>query len=190
MNKDYELTPPIPPTVERIAANLKLAGNLSFWTQLVFGGISTFALLLALPSFFQENRASQGTGFGAFFAFCGLVALGVSTYFAYRYRNIAKLLLTSSAVERPKKADTIQVIRFGLTVNMTGMLLSIVGTQSVVGNVLLKSLEQSPGLGATGASARFVLPVDMFSIQTNTTEVTAHFVGIVISLFLLNRITK
>lgn len=190
MNNDYEITPAIPQTVERVSSTLRWAGNLSFWTQLVLGVISLLALLIASPSFAQQNNVSRGTGFGAFFALCGLVALGVSIYFASRYRSVAKLLLTANPALRPKKVDTIQVIRLGLTVNIVGMLLSIVGTQTVVGNVLIKSLEQSPGLGVGGASARFVLPVDMFSIQANTTAVTAHFVGIVISLWLLNRITK
>ncbi|XTZ20775.1 MAG: DUF3611 family protein [cyanobacterium endosymbiont of Rhopalodia fuxianensis] len=35
-----------------------------------------------------------------------------------------------------------------------------------------------------------VVAADIFSIQANSTAVTAHFIGIGISLWLLSRITK
>jgi Protein of unknown function (DUF3611) len=66
----------------------------------------------------------------------------------------------------------------------------MLGAQAIVGAVLLKSLQQSPGLGVGGGSARFVLPIDMFVVQANTTAIVAHFAGLVVSLWLLNRITR
>ncbi|AFY76414.1 Protein of unknown function (DUF3611) [Pleurocapsa sp. PCC 7327] len=189
MRKDSEITA-IPPEAQRVSSNLRWSGWICFWVQIVLGVISTLALLLAVPSLLGNDERSQGTGVGVFFAICGLITLGVCIYYSFRYTNIAKLLNNPNPAIRPKKADTIKVIRIGLTTNILGLLFSIMGTQAVVGSVLVKSLQQSPGLGVGGASARFVLPVDMFSIQANTTAITAYFVGIVTSLWLLNRITR
>lgn len=190
MRKDSEIASPIPPEAQRVSSNLKLLGWICFWVQIVLGVISTLALLLAAPSLVGNDERSAGTGLGVFFAFCGLIILGVTIYYSFRYTNIAKLLNSPNPAIRPKKADTIKVIRLGLTINIVGLLFSILGTQAVVGSVLIKSLQQSPGLGVGGSSARFVLPVDMFSIQANTTAITAYFVGIVTSLWLINRIVR
>jgi hypothetical protein len=84
----------------------------------------------------QTKPSNQGTGFGIFFAICGLVTLGVGAYFAFRYTRISRELLLTNGAGRPSKADTLQIIRLGLIVNLVGMLLTILGAQAIVGSIL------------------------------------------------------
>ncbi|MGK7877012.1 MAG: DUF3611 family protein [Xenococcaceae cyanobacterium] len=189
MSNNSEITPSLPPAVQRVSSTLKWSGSIGFWLQLVLGVVSAVILLVASPSLISGEKSSQGTGFGIFCAIAGLIALGASIYFSFRYMNIAKLLRNRDPAQRPNRTDTLGVIKLGLMVNFVGMLLTIFGAQAIVGTVLLKSLTQSSGWGAGGTWC-VVTPIDLFVVQANTNTIAAHFAGIVVSLWLLNRITR
>lgn len=190
-------TSSLPPALQRVALALRTFGGISFWLQLILGVISGLILVFASISGSVGRQAAQGsnnqgTGFGVFFAICGLVTLGVGAYFAFRYTRISKELRESNAAGRPSKADTLQIIRLGLIVNLVGMLLTIVGAQAIVGSILAKSLSQPQGALGFGAVDlnRFVQPLDLFVVQANTNTIAAHFVGIAASLWLFNRVNR
>jgi len=186
----------LPPALQRVALSLRTFGGISFWLQLILGVVSLFVLVFATISGSvgrNASQANQGTGFGVFFAICGLVTLGVGAYFAFRYTRISKDLLESNAAGRPSKADTLQIIRLGLIVNLVGMLLTIVGAQAIIGSILAKSFAQPQGAVGVGGIVdlnRFVQPLDLFVVQANTNTIAAHFVGITASLWLFNRVNR
>ena len=179
-------TSSIPPAAQRIVFTLRTFGWISFWLQVVLGIVSAIILLVSVASNTNTKAqgSTQGTGFGIFFAICGLVALGIGAFFAFRYTRISKQLLETG---RPSKAETLQAIRLGLIVNLVGMLVTILGAQAVVGSVLTKSLSQQ---GAVLDASRYVQPLDLFVVQGNVNTITAHFAGIVASLWLFNRVSK
>lgn len=179
-------TSSIPPAAQRIVFTLRTFGWISFWLQVVLGIVSAIILLVSVASNTNTKAqgSTQGTGFGIFFAICGLVALGIGAFFAFRYTRISKQLLETG---RPSKAETLQAIRLGLIVNLVGMLVTILGAQAVVGSVLTKSLSQQ---GAVLDASRYVQPLDLFVVQGNINTITAHFAGIVASLWLFNRVSK
>ena len=188
MNDKPELSRPLSPTVQRVSDNLKMVGNIGFWVQLVLGVVSAVILLLAGAG--AQNDVSQGIGFGLFSAACGLVALAIAIYFAFRYTVIAKQLRNPDPKKRPDKKETLKVIKIGLIVNLTGMLLTIIGAEAIVGIVLDKSLKNPPGALANIDPTKLVNSIDLLVIQANTNTIFAHFSGIVSSLFLLNRIGR
>jgi len=189
-DKSSEITPPLPAAIERVSANLKWAGNIGFWVQLVLGVISVVTVLFSAPSLINsETSATQGVGFGIFSAICGLIVLAVGIYFSFRYMDIARRLQSSNPGDRPNKSDTLRVIRTGLMVNLLGLTLTIIGAEAIVGIVLLKSLAR-PQLALGSDPKEFVNSIDLLVIQANTNTIAAHFAGIIASLSLLNRITK
>jgi hypothetical protein len=187
-------TSSLPPALQRVAFTLRTVGGISFWLQSILGVISGFILLFATFSGSVGRQTTQGnnqgTGFGIFFAICGLVTLGVAAYFAFRYTRISKQLLISNAAGRPSKADTLQIIRLGLIVNLVGMLLTILGAQAIVGSILAKSLSQPQNALTAIDPTRFVQSLDLFVVQANTNTIAAHFVGITASLWLFNRVNR
>ncbi|MDB9313381.1 DUF3611 family protein [Spirulina sp. CS-785/01] len=191
MKERSELSNPIPQKVQQVSADLRLAGRIGFWVQLVLGVISTVTVLFASVSFLdKENTSTQGIEFGVFCAILGLIALGVGITFSFRYLRISKLLQNPNPGKRPNKADTIRVIRVGLVVNLVGMLLTIIGAEANVGLVLAKSLTNPPGAIAQINPNQLVNSLDLLVVQANTNTIAAHFAGIVTSLILLNRITR
>lgn len=173
-----------------IASTFRLTGWISLWTQLVLGVVSGGILLFAVIS--QRGGSNNpGTGLGIFLAISGLITLGVSIYVAFRYTRIGRQLQSANSDNRPSKIKTVQIVRLGLIVNLVGMLITLLGAQAIVGALLTKSLTV-PQLGAGAYTqldpSRIIQPLDIFVVQANTNTVSAHFAGLVASIWLLNRI--
>ncbi len=183
-----------PSSLQAIAKAFRLTGWIGFWIQLVLGVVSA-VILLVFAVFGQRTGTSgnnPGTGFGVFLAICGLVSLGVSIYLAFRYTRVGNQLQSSNPVNRPRKIETIQVLRLGILVNLVGILLTLLGAQAIVGTFAARAISQpqSPLLVPQQGNSAWITGLDMFAIQANTNIVFAHFAGLVASLWLLNRINK
>jgi hypothetical protein len=183
-----------PPTsLQEIALAFRRAGWISFWSQLVLGGVAT--VILGFASISRDVVAGQqnlGAGVGIFFAACGVIALGGSIFWAFRYTRIARQLQSSNSNNRPRKADTVQLLRLGLLISLGGMLISVVGAQAIVGALVAKSLTlPQAGAGVYQIDlSRTIRPLDIFVVQANTNTVAAHLAGLIGSLWLLNRISR
>ena len=193
MSKNSDLTPSpgLPPAVLRASATLNLAGNIGFWVQVVLGVVAALILLFASTSLFGEEKANPAIGFGFFCASAGILALIVSIFFCFRYRQMAQLMRSSDSLSRPKKGYTLQVIRLGLIANLVGMLLSIIGAESLVGLLLGKFLNLPQGAVTSTINPNQLLKAgEIMIILANTHTIASHFTGIVISLWLFNRLNR
>jgi hypothetical protein len=192
MDRKAEITRSLPVAVERISLELQRLGNISFWAQIILGIISTVLLLIAAASLFGAQQKTQGIEFGIFCAFAGVIVLAIAIVLCFRYRKLGRQIQNPDPTKRPKKADTLQVIKTALVLNVGGMLMSILGAQTLAGLVLVKSLNISQGTLNLGGPTpnQFVTPVDLLIIQANTNTILAHFVGIVFSLWLLQRLAR
>ncbi|BAW95279.1 hypothetical protein NIES970_01810 [[Synechococcus] sp. NIES-970] len=187
----------IPAAILRASATLKLAGNIGFWVQIILGVVAALILLFASaslvggdgPNASQDPRFVQGSSFGLFCAAAGIVGLIVSIFFFFRYKTIARLMLAGDNSLRPKKSYTIQTIKFGLLANLLGMMFAIIGAEAFVGLVLGKSLTIPQGAVFSNTS-QLIQPKDLFIILANTHTIASHFTGIVIALWLLDRLNK
>jgi hypothetical protein len=179
-----------PQTVKKIAAQLQRVGWICFWLQLVLAIVSTaifvFAILMA-----GGNANNPATGGSLLFSLGGLLVLYGSTFWSFRYMGIARQLKNPDL--RPKKADTIQTIRLGILFGLIGMGLSVMGAESISGTLLGKSFSSfsvSVGFFNADALSKIIQPLDISIVLANTHTITAHFIGLLGSLFLLDRITK
>ncbi|MCU0570723.1 MAG: DUF3611 family protein [Oculatellaceae cyanobacterium Prado106] len=182
----------LPPAVKRVAEAFRLTGWISFWAQLVLAIISAIVILFAGANVGGGAAAGQagavaanpGTGGGLFFAVLGLIALFAGAYWAFSYTRLARRLKTPDAQVRPKRGDAIKALRIGLLINLSGMLLTILGAQAIVGSLLIKSLAQVGGI-FSGNLSRFVTPLDVFVVQANTNTILAHFIAVIATLWLI-----
>ncbi|MGF1479600.1 MAG: DUF3611 family protein [Cyanophyceae cyanobacterium] len=184
-----EITPPLSSKVQRVALSIKRAGRISFWLQLILGVIATVTLLFTSPALVNSRERTIASQFGFFCAAIGLVALAINIYFSWRYTQMARRIEEPDPARRPKKSDTLQAIRIGLTINLVGMLIAIIGAEALIGLVLGKSLSR-PQLALTTDPSEFVNSIDLLIVQANTNTIAAHFSGIASSLWLLNRIAR
>jgi len=182
----------IPAAIRQIAGNFRLAGWISFWLQLVLGVISIVVLLLFIvfsrTSTPNNNSGNPGTNFGVFLAICGIVSLAVGVYMAFRYVTIGRQLLSSNPNLRPRKAEAVPVLRIGLMVNLAGMLLTILGAWAIVGSLAARSISQVQTPYAD--PNRLISSLDILAVQANINTIAGHFAGIVVALWLLDRISR
>ncbi|MGK7918554.1 MAG: DUF3611 family protein [Trichodesmium sp.] len=176
----------LPITVKKVANALRFGGWICFWAQLVLGVISGIIFLFALGLLGQE--ANAGTGGGLFFAVCGLVLLGLSIFFSFRYTRLARQLRSPTPSLRPSRADTTQQVKRALIINIVGMTLALLAAEAIGGILLSKSLVSGSFMFNPRELENFT--GDIFIILGNTHIIVAHFTGIVAGLFLLDRLYK
>lgn len=175
-----------------IAQTFRLTGWISFWIQLVLGVVS--GIIVLLFAVFSQRSGSPsnnpGTSFGVFLAVCGILILGGGLYLAYRYTRIGNQLLSSNPSNRPRKIETVQVLRLGLWVNLAGTLVTLLGAQAIVGTLVARSISPQAITTQFFDPTRIISGLDMLVVQANINTVSAHFAGLVASLWLLNRINR
>jgi hypothetical protein len=91
---------------------------------------------------------------------------------------------------RPSKGNAIQAIRIGLIVNLAGMLLTLLGSEAIIGGLLAKSLAQAQGVTTIYDPSRLIQSLDIFVVQATTNIIAAQFAGIATSLWLLQRVNR
>lgn len=181
------------PILQRMANTFRLTGWIGFWVQLVLVTVSSLILLFAAVSGGPNDRINStnpGTGPGLFFALCGILILCFSVYWCFRYTRIARQLQSSDPTVRPSKGNAIQAIRIGLIVNLAGMLLTLLGSEAIIGGLLAKSLAQAQGVTTIYDPSRLIQSLDIFVVQATTNIIAAQFAGIATSLWLLQRVNR
>ncbi|AFY48034.1 Protein of unknown function (DUF3611) [Nostoc sp. PCC 7524] len=185
-------TPSSSSNLRTIAQTFRLTGWISFWIQLVLGVVS--GIIVLLFAIFSQRAGSPsnnpGTGFGVFLAVCGLLILCGGIYIAFRYTRIGNQLMSSNPSNRPRKVETVQVLRLGLWINLIGTLVTLLGAQAIVGTLVARSISPQAITTQFFDPTRIISGLDMLVVQSNTNTVSAHFAGLVASLWLLNRINR
>jgi hypothetical protein len=188
MNRNLEIAPSLPPAVQKVSSNLQRWGFVGFWLQLILGIIAIVTLLFSISPGGKES--SSGNQFGILCAFLSIIILAIAIFgFYFRYKKIGQKIQNLEAKQRPKKSDTIQLIKIGLVLNLVGILLALLGAEALVGLALGKSLTLTPQLIGSDPQ-NFVNSLDLLIIQANTNTIIAHFAGVVTSLLLLNKISS
>lgn len=182
---------PSSPSLQQIAKTFRLAGWVSFWIQLVLTVVSGTILLFAgFLSRAPGSTNSPSTGIGVVVTIFGIAVLGFNMYWALlRYIPIGRKLEGNPA-SRPKKSETIQILRTGLIASLIGILLSLVGAQATVGLLAAKAFSQGVGGFVNTDPSKFIQPLDILVVQASINVILAQFAGIAASLWLLNRMSR
>ncbi len=179
----------LPPAIQKVSKNLQIWGFWSFWLQLILGIVATVTLLFSTPALFDVKKSSGGIQFGIFCAFISIILLISSMVISFRYKKIARKIENRDPAMRPKKSETVRLIRFGLIFNLIGMLLAIFGAFILVGLTLGKIISL-PQQSVSADPSQYVNASDLLIIQANTNTIAAHFAGVVTDLILVNRISN
>jgi ABC-type Fe3+ transport system permease subunit len=187
-NGSSSATPGKAERLRRVAQALRWAGLAGFWVQLVLGVVSSVTLSLAIVN--QNERSSAGIGFSLFCAVCGLICLVVGICITFRYGKMASKFSQPKAT-LPKKSNTIKMIQTAIITSIVGIILTILGGQTITGIVLSKTLAFDPAKFFGGQNnPEFVNSLDVFIIQACFSIILAHCIGLVSSLWVYNQIEK
>ncbi|WOD38698.1 DUF3611 family protein [Nodosilinea sp. E11] len=193
MTTEFDYT--LPPAVRRIASSFRVVGWASFWVQIVLAAISSLVLLFASINLTARSGAgggNPGTGVGLLLAGLGLVAVYFNAFWAFRYTRLGRRLRSRDTTKRPSPKDAIQALRLGTGISMVGMLVTLFGSQALIGSLLGKALAQPQGgtVFVPGNINQYVEAFDIFVVQANTNTLLAHFVSLAATLWLLRTVNR
>jgi hypothetical protein len=208
------------PVISAVATRLRRANCISWWSQVILTVISSITLLFArsvLTAISGASSLSQPpTAPGGFlFAGAGVALSYLSIIWTWGGTRLSRRLRRSTLISntntdnnynkggkatkpysRIKAATMIRrAIVIGATLNILGMLITLIGAEQIVGLLAAKVLTMqgiSPfsggmgaaGFGAAGLGAQAVQPLDVLIVQANTNTLLSHFLSLVCCLIL------
>ncbi len=187
---------PFSPGFARLATAFRLLGWMGFWIKLVLVVVSSGIALFAV--FFSRNpgpntggaaTANPTTGFGLFLVVCGIIMLGASVFWSFRYTRWGRRFLVTTPKAQPSKAATVKLIKIALITDLIGMLLTVIGGEWVVGELFGKAVSQGIFVFNLNPN-RLVEPLDLLVVQSCINTLAGQFVGIASSLWLLEQTTQ
>jgi hypothetical protein len=186
--------PPFFPELRLLGHQFRLMGWGGFWLKLVLAVVSFVIILFASitsnrgPAVIGQSVARSGVGvnIGIPFLLGGVICLGISVYWSYRYARLGQRLVVPSPKMQPSKAETMTHVKLALITDLIGMLLMVLGGESIGGILLGKALSQGNGAFMMDPS-RFIQPSDLLTILACIHGIAGLFVGLATSLWLLQR---
>ncbi len=174
--------------IRKVGNALKWAGLAGFWIQVFLGVVSSVTLALAIVN--KTERSSSGVGFSLFCAVCGLICLIVAICISFRYGKMASKF-TKPNVAPPKKSTTMKIVQIAIFTSLGGIIVSILGAETIAGIVLSKTLAFDPAQVFNNRSnTEFVNSLDVFIIQACINIIAAHTAGLISSLWIFSQIDK
>lgn len=178
------------PKYQHTSTNFLIFGWLAFLVQLLIAVITVLLLVFATSGNQPAPGSVTGNENGIFLAQCGVISLFVTIIFFYSTIRYAKKIKHQQDVElHAHKARVMYLLRFGLFSGFVGIIISILGVTASVELLIGKTISQPPGIAITDPS-KIVRALDVFVLVSNFVIVIAHFFGLIISLWLLNRVDR
>jgi hypothetical protein len=182
--------------MNRTAASFQRLGWLGFWLQVLFGALPIL-MWIASVFFSPAQLTNRPVPWWTYLAYLCPIALIFTIYWCYRYTRLSPKLLDPEL--RPPRLEVIQLIRFGLLVNLTGMAFAIIVLLGQVTTLWFRisllptgsSTITTPLPGTTVVnSGAIILPLQMMGILAMVCTIAAEWVGTFISLILLYQVNQ
>ncbi|MEI6830568.1 MAG: DUF3611 family protein [Synechococcaceae cyanobacterium ELA445] len=183
----------------QISAALRRMGWVRFWIQLCLGVVVVGVLIFNnIGSQFSAN-SSRALGLGPGLSLTTLSFL-LLLWCLWQGWLVVLCGRALASPAHPSKGETARLIKRGLLADLIGLTLAAVGYQALAGSLFVQASQQVPGFfgaqmqGAPGTGGRVVgLPItsiEMLSVLSNTQVLFAHLLGLIISLWLLQRVYR
>jgi Protein of unknown function (DUF3611) len=188
-------SPPFLSGLRILGYQFKLIGWASFWLKLVLA-IATIVIVLFASTTLGGRPAAPGQpvptagtgiGLGIPFLIGGVVCLSISVYWSFFYTRLSRRLVKPSPKGQPSKGETTNWIRAALITDLIGMLLMVIGAESIGGILFGKALSQGVGSFISIDPTRFIQPGDLLIILGSIHGITGLFIGLSSSLWLLQQ---
>lgn len=185
--------------LQHIGSSLRRMGWVRFWIQLVLGVVVVGVLVFNNIGGRLVANSQRALGLGPGISLTTLAFL-ILLWGIWQSWLVVRCGRALASPVKPSKGETSRLIKRGLLADLLGLTLAAVGYQSLAGSLFVQASQQVPGFfgaqiqGAGGAGSRVVgLPItsiEMFSVLGNTQVLFAHLLGLIITLWLLQRVHR
>jgi hypothetical protein len=164
---------------------------LSWWSQVILTVVSSITLIFARNILLASAR-NQG-GDGLLLAGTGLAVSFISILWTWGGARLAQRLVKKETT-RISAANMIRrCLSVGITINLAGMALALVGAEQIVGALAVKVLTQQGVFGSVergSVAVQTLQPLDILVVQGNTNALLSHFCSLVALLYLTKLVRR
>lgn len=175
-----------------LSAGLRRMGWIRFWIQVVLGVVVLGVLLFTAIGGSLARNAERAVGLGPGISLTTL-AFFVLLYSLWHGWLIVRNGRALNSAARPTRGETSRLIKRGLIADLLGLVLATVGYQALVGPLFIQASMQTQGLAVIGRGTADNLPItslEILSVLSNTQVLFAHLIGLILSLWLLQRVYR
>ncbi len=175
---------------QNTSVNFLIFGWLAFLIQLLIAIVTVLLLVFAMSGNQGASGSASGNEGSIFWAQCGVISLFVTiAFFYFNTRYAHRIKQQQDVVLHAHKKRIIFLLRFGLFSGYAGIIIAILGVTESIQLLIAKTISQPPGIAITDPS-KIVRALDVFVLVSNFAVVIAHFIGIIVWLWLLNRVDR
>ena len=91
------------------------------------------------------------------------------------------------------RGEAARVIKRGLLADLVGLTFAAIGYQALAGSLFVQASMQTPGIaigGGGSADNLAITSLEMLSVLSNTQVLFGHLIGLILSLWLLQRVYR
>lgn len=198
----WQVGPEIPNTMAealdlyRISAALRRVGWVRFWSQLTLGVVVVGVLFFSKVGNQLAANSQRALGLGPGLSFTTL-AFFVLLWSLWQGWLVVRCGRALDRPVRPSKGETAQLLKRGLLGDLLGLSLAAVGYQALAGSLFVQASLQAPGFFGAPINAGLnrvvgfpITSIEMLSVLSNTQVLFAHLLGLMFSLWMLQRIYR
>jgi hypothetical protein len=188
-------SPPFLSGLRILGYQFKLIGWASFWLKLILAIVSIGIVLFASTNLGSRPAVpgqpvptgGAGISLGIPFLIGGAVCLFISVYWSFFYTRLSRRLVKPTPKGQPTKTETTRWVKAALITDLIGMLLMVIGAESIGGILFGKALSQGVGSFINIDPSRFIQPGDLLVILGSIHGIAGLFIGLASSLWLLQQ---
>ncbi|MCP9928677.1 DUF3611 family protein [Cyanobium sp. CH-040] len=185
--------------LQRLSGALRRMGWIRFWVQVALGVVVVGVLVFNNIGGRLVANSARALGLGPGISLTTLAFL-VLLWSVWQSWLVVRCGRALASAVKPSRGETGRLLKRGLLADLGGLTLAAVGYQAMAGSLFVQASQQVPGFfGAQiqttpGAGGRVVgLPItsiEMFTVLGNTQVLFAHLIGLLFSLWMLQRIYR
>ena len=180
-----------------LSLGLRRMAWIRFWTQTALGIVVVGVLLFNNigGSLARNSERALGLGPGLSLTTLSFFVLLYSLWQGWLIVRLGRALGSSA---KPSRSEAGKLIKRGLLADVLGLVFASVGYQSLAGSQFVQASLQAPGffgspVGGTSSRSLVGYPItsiEMLSVLSNTQVLFAHTIGLIFSLWFLQRIYR
>jgi len=182
--------------LQLIAAALRRFAWIRLWTQTVLAVVVVGVLLFNNIGGQLSARADRALGLGPGLSLTTL-SFFVLLWSIWQSGLVIRCGRALASPVRPGKGETSRLLRRGVLADLVGLCLAAVGYQALAGSLFFQASMQAGfafgGVMTTPGGRITNYPItslEMLSVLSNTQVLFAHLIGVLISLWLLQRVHR
>ncbi len=178
--------------LQLLSLGLKRMAWIRFWIQTALGIVVMGVLAFNNVGGSLSRNADRALGLSPGLSLTTLSFL-VLLYSLWQGWLVVRLGRALGSSARPSRGEASRTIKRGLIADLLGLVLAAIGYQSLAGALFVQASQQTPGIAIGGSGLRENLAItslEMLSVLSNTQVLFAHLIGLIFSMWFLQRIYR